>query len=356
MQIFSSQYPQLPFNPLSQPTVIAALLVPQLESYLASNFGTRLLILQYTSAHLPIIFALRKLLGHDLFKIAGILDSLASDPPSMSRPRTPITTINPLSNDAVASRIYSRFNTSRSNVSSPRPETSGSGTSFPLPRQEKKLDTITFARADYLIPSSATTTEVNNFINLISKTLVEKSSFYTPEPEIKPVIVEKVVEKIIERVVEKQVPMMPPTPTSVVSSPTRDQPLRELSSRDKETPPIAFRNNNTSTKLARLTGNTNLTPNPPNSSHSHSRQKSKNYASSIMSTQTTASEFERREDRGRIEREWENFYIGEDDSEDDEYDRMIMGRALAKIVPEVRKPELEKKRNTKKALKWLGLA
>lgn len=75
-----------------------------------------------------------------------------------------------------------------------------------------------------------------------------------------------------------------------------------------------------------------------------------------MSTRTTASEFERREDRGRIEREWENFYIGEDDSEDDEYDRMIMGRALAKIVPEIRMPELEKKRNTKKALKWLGLA
>jgi hypothetical protein len=91
---------------------------------------------------------------------------------------------------------------------------------------------------------------------------------------------------------------------------------------------------------------------------------------------TTASERGRREDR-----EWENFYIAEEDSEDDEYDKMILGRGFAKIVPEGRRKEFVKdgsegedgkgadgevepgvvivngqKRGTKKALKWLGLA
>jgi hypothetical protein len=59
------------------------------------------------------------------------------------------------------------------------------------------------------------------------------------------------------------------------------------------------------------------------------------------------------------EKEWENFYIGEDDSDDDEFDRKIMGRQMARIVPEVWKMsevDTQAPRNKKKALKWLGLA
>lgn len=98
--------------------------------------------------------------------------------------------------------------------------------------------------------------------------------------------------------------------------------------------------------------------------------------SSVRSVRTTASEKVRREDR-----EWENFYIAEEDSDDDEYDKMILGRGFATIVPEARRKEFGKvteagkegegegadiipgmvmvngqKRGTKKALKWLGLA
>jgi hypothetical protein len=43
----------------------------------------------------------------------------------------------------------------------------------------------------------------------------------------------------------------------------------------------------------------------------------------------------------------------EDDSDDDAYDKMILGRALARIVPEVR--VAAQTRDKKKALKWLGL-
>lgn len=73
------------------------------------------------------------------------------------------------------------------------------------------------------------------------------------------------------------------------------------------------------------------------------------YTASIASTKTTRTERGRREDA-----EWDSFKVEEDDSEDDAYDRMILGRYHARIVPEVR--VVGQKRNTKKALKWLGLA
>lgn len=61
------------------------------------------------------------------------------------------------------------------------------------------------------------------------------------------------------------------------------------------------------------------------------------------------------------EKTWDNFYIGEDDSDDDEMDRKMMGREMARIVPEERKVSMDSvqvapPRNKKKALKWLGLA
>ena len=87
--------------------------------------------------------------------------------------------------------------------------------------------------------------------------------------------------------------------------------------------------------------------------------KGHKYAGSVASTvRTTNSERFKREE-ARIEREWENFYIGEEDSEDDDYDRMMLGRSLARIVPEVKVVASDgqtPRRSTKKALKWLGLA
>ena len=66
----------------------------------------------------------------------------------------------------------------------------------------------------------------------------------------------------------------------------------------------------------------------------------------------TATERVRRGD----EEEWEDFYVDEQDSDDDAFDRMIMGRSGARIAPEVVRQSNVKKRSSKKALKWLGLA
>ena len=109
-------------------------------------------------------------------------------------------------------------------------------------------------------------------------------------------------------------------------------------------------------KIARLTGNAGLTSSAP---RTPTVGKGPKYAASIASTvRTTTTERFRREE-ARSEKEWENFYVGEVDSEDDDYDRMVLGRSLASIVPEVTvimqdgKPA---KRSTQKALKCLGLA
>lgn len=81
----------------------------------------------------------------------------------------------------------------------------------------------------------------------------------------------------------------------------------------------------------------------------------------MRTTHTTQSERGRGgESGGGDTGDWDNFYIGDEDSDDDEFDKMILGRAHAKIVPEVRKGDAGKgeqpERNKRKALKWLGLA
>jgi hypothetical protein len=291
-------------NPLSDPTLLATLLIPQIETYLATNPSIRLLILIYPSSHLPTVVALRRLLGQDILKIAGILDTLSSDPPSYSsRPRTPTT--HPLSNES-SPKSYKAHHRRGSRKSS------GSQVSQKSLQQSKKAE-FSFSKANYLLPSTATDSEIATFLSGIWMPLVEKSAFYTPEPEPEPIVIEKVVERLIEK--------------APVTSPTKQG--RE-------------------SKISRLTGNV--------------EKRSHHYAPSIASTvrtmttmRTTVTERARMDER-ELERAWEDFYIGEVDSEDDAYDRMVMGRSGARIVPEVVRNVQGKKRSSKKALQWLGLA
>ncbi|KAK0127554.1 hypothetical protein ONS96_007088 [Cadophora gregata f. sp. sojae] len=342
----SSVTPHAP-SPISDPHILASLLVPHIEAFLASNVSTRLLILHYSSADLATIFALRNILGTNLFKIAGILDSLASDPPSISRPgtsmssrpRSPIPT-NTLQKESITTRQQSRQSLHRESITNIQ---RNSATNSPkTPKTHGPKPTISFAKADYLLPSTATDSEITTFLSGMWKALMEKSTFYTPEPEPKPVIIER--------------PPLPPTPSS--NSP-RD--------RDSGYPPSSFQQTPRASKVSRLTGgavtgSTRGGNYPPSISTVTTRGNGyaasttttitnrHKYAASIASTKTTASERERK----RGDKEWENFYIAEDDSEDDEYDKMILGRGMQRIVPEVRK--VGQKANTKKALKWLGLA
>ena len=161
---------------------------------------------------------------------------------------------------------------------------------------------------------------------------MEVSPYYTPEAEPEPIIVERVVERFIEK------PTLPPTPTS---------PYHPISHGASVTA------RNFSAKIARLTGSEGPIP-----GQRFGTPEKGDYASSIASTtmtmRTTGSKRWKTEDIGDG---IENFYLEEEDSDDDDWDRMIMGRSGAKPPQKAS----EGKRgivigSKKKALKWLGLA
>jgi hypothetical protein len=347
---------QSTFNPLSDPTVLATLLIPQIEAYLAINTSTRLLILHYPISHLATVFALRQLIGSDTLKIAGILNTFASDPPSsVTRPRTPISkyNYNPLLGDPT-SPLRQTDSYASSLRASARKESfvSGSPTSGALHRyasvQKLSVAAISFSKANYLLPSTATNSEITSFLSDIRNCLIDKSSFYVPETSLEPVMVERHLSSISPPIPLIYKARDAPAPRS--STFTRPQSTSEYTpqqTRGSYYPPSSFRALTISstasvrdTKNRRLTGST----------------KVGTYAASIASVKSTTSEKRIR----NMDSDWENFYIGDEDSEDDEIDKMILGRYHAKIVPEVRMtgpgtmPLAQG--NKQKALRWLGLA
>lgn len=359
MSSFTSNNAHPAFNPLTNPSLLATLLVPHLDSYLAMNTGTRLLVLQYPANHLSTVFALRKLLGPDLFCIARIINPLSHNLPTPSQPRTPVSS-NPLSDDAIAFRNAFHLNASQRSQHGdiplaiiPSQETrSGdtpsnhSATSNHFTPSSKVIQ-----KADFVLTSAASDSEVAAFLSSIWRYLMEKSSFYMPEPEPRPKVVEQFLEK-------PTVPPVPPIPDSV-----------RPSSRSRRS---QFQKHDNKTTL--------LTPNRNSLAPVRPREKSlarseKSYAESVMTT------------RSERDRKWENFYIGEEDSDDDDWDRMILGRAgVQKFVPEDTAADEENQTDSqsskggdkrrvklgfetpakstgergtlskKKALKWLGLA
>ncbi len=341
-------------DPLSDLKVLAALLVPQIEGYLASNPSTRLLVLHYPASHLSTVVALRDLLGLEIIKIAGILDSLASDPPSMSRPRTPIAYLsnenasihNAIHHNSVGLARVKSILKNEYLLDNLMLQRSAAAGAIPSSPKNTKSTSTSFAKADYLLPSTATDSEITIFLSNVWKILMSISAFYCPEPELelKPVVVD--------------LGPLPPTPPYVSRNRDRDSGY-----------PFMASNRGTASKISRLTGNSDSSVGRPqtptstitttnhatasNGGISHSKASpsipsKRGYATSIASTKT------RRSERDRIG--WENFYIGEEDSEDDEFDRMILGRGLARIVPEVRNGGVLLQKDKKKALKWLGLA
>ncbi|KAK2624263.1 hypothetical protein QTJ16_006213 [Diplocarpon rosae] len=309
---------------LANPDILAALIVPQIEAFLATNTSTRLLVLHYTPTDLHTIFALRKLLGSDLFKVAAILDSLASDPPSMSRPGTYVCSRprTPISSRSLSCQ----------NITSGQPSTIKNRhmpatalidkNSFQLqPSIEEPISSL--AEADFFLPSTATNSEIANFLARVRKCLVNKSAFYAMEPEPKSVIIERL-------------------PIPLPASPTR------IRDRDSGYPASEF--SGLACGAAPSISPDTTRGNGKVTGYAASTVTSKHrYTASIASVETKATQIDKKGDK-----DWENFDVGEEDSDDDEFDRMIMGREMQKITPEVK--QVEQKRNKKKALKWLGLA
>ncbi|THV49795.1 hypothetical protein BGAL_0178g00020 [Botrytis galanthina] len=183
MQTFMSQ--PLPackgLDPMNDPRLLADLIVPHLELYLATNSLVRFLVLSFPFDQIATVIALRSLLGSDLVRVAGVLDTLSSDPPSFAKPSLSQFHSSHRSYDFAISTAHRR------------PEISDRSALKSSLDASKKADAeilncppssySLFFKADYHLPSTASPLEIENFLYLIRKNIVERLSWYSVEPD-----------------------------------------------------------------------------------------------------------------------------------------------------------------------------
>ncbi|KAJ4388480.1 hypothetical protein N0V85_007515 [Neurospora sp. IMI 360204] len=74
MQTFTSQplTQQSKENPFSNPTLLASLIIPHIDTYLRGSDNVRFLLIEYPVEHLSTMLAMQKLMGSQVMKVAGI--------------------------------------------------------------------------------------------------------------------------------------------------------------------------------------------------------------------------------------------------------------------------------------------
>jgi hypothetical protein len=117
------------------------------------------LILEYPAEHLATVLALQKLVGIDLLKVVGIVT--ADSPEALANSKSP----SPMSHS----------------VDLGRPSLSSIYSTRPIPENPS------FSRANFILASSATNSEIATLISNIWMILIEISPFYIPEISPTPV-------------------------------------------------------------------------------------------------------------------------------------------------------------------------
>jgi hypothetical protein len=249
---------------------------------------------------------------------------------SANFPRSPISLIEPTSDAA-------RPTTSPALLSGSSPTSNGLGK---VTRSKKSPKTL-FSKTNYLLLAPATTSEVSTFLLMIQRSLVKISDFYISENGT-----------TAQR--NSRYGSMKPQLTSR-SSHSRQSVIEDDPSNGVQ-----------QYMYSRTTG-TRINTASPN--HTQSRSlPGKEYADSVrsgktmrtMRTTNTAAERER-----ASEKEWVNFLF--EDDEEDEFDRLYIGEGFRKaIYTGGHLPSNSmtdglvvtggRKGNSRKALKWLGLA
>ncbi|KAK4033878.1 hypothetical protein C8A01DRAFT_19242 [Parachaetomium inaequale] len=156
MQAFTAQplTKQIQSNPFADRALLAALIIPHLETYLATHPDVRFLLIEYPSEHLPTILALQTLIGTAMMKVVGIIDSDVS---------TPVQSLSVAEANRRPSEGFRSLNRRGS-------RTSGA---FVGP--------CSFSKANFLLASSATGFETAAFIAAIRESLISISDYYMPE-------------------------------------------------------------------------------------------------------------------------------------------------------------------------------
>ncbi|RYO80258.1 hypothetical protein DL766_007828 [Monosporascus sp. MC13-8B] len=140
-------------SPFANPCLLATLVIPFLETYMAVHSKTQFLLLEYPPEHLGTVLAMQQLIGGDLLKVAGILDDSAGE-------------LRPGPSGVEAQKRHAA-------ATAPGARLLDSGTA---PRT-----TPSFSKADFLLTSSATESEIATLILAVWKILVDRSPSYIPD-------------------------------------------------------------------------------------------------------------------------------------------------------------------------------
>ncbi|KAI0534428.1 hypothetical protein GGR58DRAFT_60992 [Xylaria digitata] len=172
MQAFTSQplANQTQDNPFSNPLLLATLIIPHLETYIAAHSTTRFLLLEYPAEYLSTVLSLQHLIGVDLLKVAGIIDAESSDSKSYRAYKKQALHTVASSPTSSTSKGTSAMLLSPK-ASRPRLNT-GEKTSTPQP---------SFAKANFILTSTAAEAEIATFISTVWKILIGISDSYIPE-------------------------------------------------------------------------------------------------------------------------------------------------------------------------------
>ncbi|KEY69549.1 hypothetical protein S7711_02084 [Stachybotrys chartarum IBT 7711] len=151
MQAFTAQplANQTCDNPFANPYLLATLIIPHLETYLAQHPRIRYLLLDFPPEHLPTVLALQRLAGVDLMKVAQVMNSESE----VAQPFTQIRGANRSSRAAAAAA---------------------------LPAPSFGSD-VMVSNANFLLTSTATAAEIATFITTIHDILIEISPLYSVE-------------------------------------------------------------------------------------------------------------------------------------------------------------------------------
>ncbi|KAI0809695.1 hypothetical protein GGR55DRAFT_161304 [Xylaria sp. FL0064] len=171
MQAFTSQplANQTQDNPFSNPVLLATLIIPHLETYIAAHSTTRFLLLEYPTEYLSTVLSLQHLIGVDLLKIAGIIDAETSDPKSYRDHRKQSLHTVSSSPTSSPSRGVSAVLISPK-VSKPKVEAS----------EQMCTSQPPFSKANFILTSAAGESEIATFISTIWKILIDISDSYIP--------------------------------------------------------------------------------------------------------------------------------------------------------------------------------
>jgi hypothetical protein len=326
-------------NPFKQPSLLATLVVPHLESFLSCNEPTSILLLYYPPSHLATVLALRELVGSEMMKVAGVVNSLS---------------LFPKSNRNSCASVTSQYC-----VNSQAPLVSSNG-SQPSNKQseEDAMDLPSFSEADFLLPSRATDGEISHFLTSVFLTLPGRGSFYLPsttspspsysEQHIQPLQPLKPLSPLKALQDLKPLPLRPdmgvfPSSTPTLYSPT-GQPLPLT--RPFKSPVRNFKKPPSPDHVGRLIDKEMRTS--PDHIGRMLRKEircSPDHVARMIDKEMLERKSERLRREREAEKEWTHFYMDQElEEEYDEWERIF----IPQMVKRVSTPQ--------KALRWLGLA